>query len=141
MATKAKTRPKARPVPKTKPQTTQALVPQEPAQTPLAIIERVARDKTVDVTKLAALVDLQKDMMRVQAKIDFDQALQEARGGGRGEQRARQHPHRNEEKIHDGVEALGRAEHPRDAEAEGRQADRGERQDRDGRNVAVEAGI
>jgi ERF superfamily protein len=82
MAKKAKTRPKARPATSDKTITvplpkTQALarVEPEPAQTPLAIIERVARDKTVDVAKLAALVELQKDMMRVQAKIDFDQAF------------------------------------------------------------------
>lgn len=44
---------------------------------PLAIIERVAKDKDVDVEKLGKLIDLQKDMLRTQAKIDFDQAFAE----------------------------------------------------------------
>lgn len=76
MAKKAPVKPKARTTRIVVPQTTALAVPAE-AQTPLAIIERVARDKTVDVAKLAALVELQKDMMRVQAKIDFDQAFSE----------------------------------------------------------------
>ena len=74
MATKTK-RPKARPVQTAPPITALAVQAPAEAQTPLAIIERVARDKSVDVAKLVALVDLQKDMMRVQAKIDFDQAF------------------------------------------------------------------
>ena len=81
MAKQTKRRPKARPARPLSPKTTAITVPipavpiPAEAQTPLAIIERVAKDKSVDVAKLTALVELQKDMMRVQAKIDFDQAF------------------------------------------------------------------
>lgn len=44
-------------------------------ETPLAIIERVARDKSIDVAKMTQLIELQKEMMRIQAKIDFDEAF------------------------------------------------------------------
>jgi ERF superfamily len=50
---------------------------QAPAQPehPLAIIERVAKDPSVDVGKLRELIELQKDVMRIQAKVEFDKAF------------------------------------------------------------------
>jgi hypothetical protein len=57
---------------------TTALVPTGAAaepEAPLALIARVAKDKTVDVEKLGKLIELQRSMMATQAKIDFDQAF------------------------------------------------------------------
>lgn len=44
---------------------------------PIKIIQGVASDPRVDVSKLRELIELQKDMMRTQAKIEFDQAFAE----------------------------------------------------------------
>ncbi len=41
----------------------------------MAVIARAASDPTVDVNKMLQLLELQKDIMKSQAKIDFDQAM------------------------------------------------------------------
>ena len=41
----------------------------------MAVIARAASDPTVDVNKMLQLLELQKDLMKSQAKIDFDVAM------------------------------------------------------------------
>ena len=41
----------------------------------LAVLERIAKDPTVDVGKLERIIELQKDIRRVRAKIAFDTAF------------------------------------------------------------------
>ena len=42
----------------------------------LSVIERLAKDRTVDVSKLKELIQLQQEMMATQAKIEFERAFQ-----------------------------------------------------------------
>lgn len=41
----------------------------------LAVLERIAKDPTVDVGKLREIIELQKDIRKVRAKIAFDEAF------------------------------------------------------------------
>lgn len=53
-------------------------VPEPPKPEPdseLAVLERIAKDPTVDVGKLREIIELQKDIRKVRAKIAFDEAF------------------------------------------------------------------
>ena len=49
--------------------------PKPETDSELAVLERIAKDPTVDVGKLREIIELQKDIRKVRAKIAFDQAF------------------------------------------------------------------
>ncbi len=46
-----------------------------PSAVPMSILERLAKDRTVDVGKLERIIELQKDLRSVDAKMQFDSAF------------------------------------------------------------------
>lgn len=84
--TTPRTRRKAVATPAVLPATPTTLVPSKPValapqpaydMSPLAVMERLAKDPAVDVAKLQALVELQKDINREKAKAAFNAAFAE----------------------------------------------------------------
>lgn len=57
------------------PKALQVAQPAAPDMSPMAIMERLAKDPTVDVGKLQAIVELQKDINREKARAQFDAAF------------------------------------------------------------------
>lgn len=54
-----------------------AALPPAVVETPMQVVARIAKDRTIDVDKFAKVIELQKDLMATQAKIDFESAFNE----------------------------------------------------------------
>jgi hypothetical protein len=52
-------------------------LPPAVVETPMQVVARIAQDRSIDVDKFAKVIELQKDLMATQAKIDFDIAFNE----------------------------------------------------------------
>jgi hypothetical protein len=52
----------------------QAALPPAGVESPMQVVARIARDRSIDVDKFAKVIELQKDLMATQAKIDFEVA-------------------------------------------------------------------